>query len=34
MYKLDIIQNKIINVFGIDLCTDEPKYIDEDTHYI
>jgi hypothetical protein len=34
MYKQDIIQNKIINVFGITLCTDEPKYIDEDSHYI
>ena len=34
MYRHDIIENKIINAFGIALCTDEPKYIDEDSHYI
>lgn len=34
MYRKDILENKIINVFGIALCTDESKYIDEDSHYI
>jgi len=34
MYRQDIIENKIINAFGIALCTDEPKYIDVDSHYI
>lgn len=29
-----IMESKTINVFGIALCTDEAKYIDEDSHYI
>ena len=34
MYMEDILENKTINLFGIALCTDEPKYIDEDSHYV
>lgn len=34
MNRQDITENKIINAFVIALCTDEPKYIDEDSHYL
>ena len=34
MNNNDILENKTIDAFVITLCTDEHKYIDEDSHYI
>lgn len=34
MYRNDIFENKIINALCVSLCTDELKYLEDDSHYI